>query len=109
MAKRDDIESSIINVQAAYRFKYEATNADFGVWFANKGEGLSPHDHTYEHAVACTSGKIAVRKDNVYKEMTKHTAPIILRENEWHSVEALEDNTTFINIYPLDKTILETA
>jgi quercetin dioxygenase-like cupin family protein len=107
MAKRDDIESTIIGKKAAVRFKYESTNADFAVWYVNTGEGLPPHDHTYDHAVACTSGKIAIRKENLYKEMTKESDPVILKANEWHSVEAIEDNTTFINIYPLNKSILE--
>jgi quercetin dioxygenase-like cupin family protein len=104
MPKRNDVESSIVDKAPAYRFKYETTNADFGVWHVNTGEGLSPHDHEYEHAVACTAGKMAIRKENLYKEMTKDSHPVILKANEWHSFEALEDNTTFINIYPLNYT-----
>lgn len=98
---------NIKNVPPQYRFKYDDTNADFGVWFAKRGEGLPKHQHPYAHAVACTAGKIAVRKENVYLEMTKYTDPVILKENEWHEIEALEDDTTFLNIYPLDQVMKE--
>jgi hypothetical protein len=48
----------------------------------------------------CVAGQAAIRKENLYKEMDKDTVPVILKENEWHEVEALVDNTVFINVLP---------
>ena len=98
---------NIVNKAATYRFKYDETNADFGVWHVNIGEGLKKHENTYNHAVAVTNGKAIVRKENVELVMDKETPPVILKANEWHEIEALEDNTTFINIYPLNYTSQE--
>ena len=43
------------------------------------------------------SGKICIRKENVYKELSSGDEPVVLKENEWHEIEILEDNTIFIN------------
>jgi hypothetical protein len=48
----------------------------------------------------CVAGQAAIRKENLYKEMGKDTTPVILKEKEWHEVEALVDNTVFINVFP---------
>jgi hypothetical protein len=48
----------------------------------------------------CVAGQAAIRKENLYKEMDKDTTPVILKEREWHEVEALVDNTIFINVFP---------
>jgi hypothetical protein len=48
----------------------------------------------------CVAGKAAIRKENLYKEMDKDTTPVILKEIEWHEVEALVDGTVFINVFP---------
>jgi hypothetical protein len=32
--------------------------------------------------------------------MDKDTVPVILKEKEWHEVEALIDGTVFINVFP---------
>jgi len=45
--------------------------------------------------VAC--GKVCIRKENIYKELSAGDPPLILRGNEWHEIEILEDNTVFIN------------
>ena len=88
---------NIINVNAKYTFKYK--NMTFNSYNVNTGEGLSKHEHTFPHLTVTVSGKTALRKENIYKEMDKDHPPIILKENEWHEVEALEDNTVFINIF----------
>ena len=69
------------------------------VYHANKGEGLAKHEHTFQHATICHNGKLAVRKENLYLELTKDSQPLMLKENEWHELEALEDNTVFANIF----------
>jgi hypothetical protein len=48
----------------------------------------------------CVAGKTAIRKENLHKEMDKDTTPVILKENEWHEIEALQDGTIFINVLP---------
>lgn len=68
-------------------------------YHANTGDGLPKHEHVYQHATQCHAGKLAVRKENVYVELTKDSQPVILKENEWHELEALEDGTVFCNIF----------
>lgn len=80
-----------------YSFTIESTTNH--VFHANTGEGLPRHDHEYAHATVCHAGKLAVRKENFYMEMTKDTNPIMLRALEWHELEALEDGTVFENIF----------
>ena len=63
----------------------------------NKGEGLPKHEHFFAHFVLVACGKICIRKENVYKELSSGDEPIVLKENEWHEIEILEDNTVFIN------------
>ncbi|NBP03312.1 MAG: hypothetical protein EBU90_25145 [Proteobacteria bacterium] len=88
---------NIININAKYTFKYKGMT--FNLYDANTGEGLAKHEHTFPHLTVTVSGKSVIRKENVYREMDKNLPPIILKENEWHEIEALEDNTVFINIF----------
>jgi quercetin dioxygenase-like cupin family protein len=69
------------------------------VFHANKGEGLPSHEHEYAHATVCHAGKCAIRKENVYVEMTKESQPVTLVANQWHEIEALEDGTVFCNVF----------
>jgi len=66
---------------------------------ANKGEGLPRHSHVYSHVTICHSGMCLVRKQDKELLMTKNTKPVNLKSNEWHEIEALEDNTVFCNIF----------
>ena len=93
--------SKVINKSPLYSFEYKGLEISF--WKVNAGEGLSKHEHTYEHSVACVLGKLLVTKEEKNKIMDDKTKPIILPANEWHEFEAIEDNTIFINIYPLEK------
>ena len=65
----------------------------------NKGQGLTRHDQTFSHATVCHAGSIVVRKEGKELVMTKETQPVNLAANEWHEIEALEDNTVFVNIF----------
>jgi quercetin dioxygenase-like cupin family protein len=69
------------------------------IFHANKGQGLPRHEHDYVHATMCNAGRCAVRKENVYVEMTKESQPVTLKANEWHEIEALEDGTVFCNVF----------
>jgi len=73
--------------------------AQINVYHANKGEGLPRHEHTYAHATYCSSGSCAVRKEGKELIVDKTTQPINLVANEWHEIEALEDNTVFCNVF----------
>ena len=76
---------------------YDGTNTN--VFHASIGEGLPQHQHTFSHATICMAGSIVVRKEGKELVMTKITQPVNLTANEWHEIEALEDNTVFVNIF----------
>ena len=80
-----------------HTFTYDG--AMLNVYHANKGEGLPRHSHTYSHATVCHSGSCIVRKKGRELVMTKMTQPVNLKANEWHEIEALEDNTVFCNVF----------
>lgn len=83
-------------VNPAHSFTFDG--AMLNVYHADKGQGLPRHEHSYPHATVCHAGRCAIRKENVYVEMTKHTQPVTLKANEWHEIEALEDGTVFCNV-----------
>ena len=87
----------LINMGPKYSFKYN--QMVFNLYHGNKGAVLPRHEHDFPHLTVTTSGKTCVRKENVYLEMTVEDEPVNLRENEWHEIECLEDNTVFINIF----------
>ena len=45
-----------------------------------------------------------ITKENIVKIIDKTNGAINLKENEWHEIEANEDNTIFVNIMPNIKT-----
>lgn len=69
------------------------------VYHANKGDGLPRHEHMYSHATMCAAGSCIVRKAGKELVMTKDTQPVNLIGTEWHEIEALEDNTIFVNVF----------
>lgn len=73
--------------------------ASFFVYHVNKGEGLPRHEHTFAHATMCNAGRCIIRKEGREKVIDKHTQPIDLVANEWHEIEALEDNSVFVNVF----------
>lgn len=87
----------VINIPSKYSFNYEG--ATINIFHANKGEGLPRHEHVYAHATMCHSGSCIVRKENKEFIINKENTPVNLKENEWHEIEALEDNTVFVNIF----------
>jgi len=87
----------MINIGPTHLFNYNGTS--FNVYHANKGEGLPRHEHTFSHATVCNAGSCILRKEGREKVIDKHTQPIDLAANEWHEIEALEDNTVFVNIF----------
>lgn len=84
-----------------HSFTYDG--AVLNIYHANKGEGLPKHDHSYSHATFCAAGSCVIRKENKEIIFTKETQPANLKAGEWHEIEALEDNTVFINVFAVDK------
>lgn len=86
-----------INITPIHTFIYDG--ARLNVYHANKGEGLPQHEHIFSHATLCHSGSIVIRKESKEFVMTKDTQPVNLVANEWHEIEALEDETVFVNVF----------
>lgn len=85
------------NIGAKHYFSYEKTQNK--VFHANKGEGLIRHEHDYSHATICHAGSIVIRKEGKEVIANKDSGAFNLVANEWHEIEALEDNTVFVNIF----------
>lgn len=81
------------------RFSVTQDGTQLNIYHPAKGEGLPRHEHTYSHLTICHAGSIAVRKEGKELVMTKDTQPVNLVANEWHEIEALEDNTVFVNVF----------
>ena len=85
----------ITTIIPAHTFTY--ASAQVNVYHADKGEGLLKHEHLYSHATVCHSGKCLVSLEGRSYTMDKDSQPLNLPANEWHSIEALEDGTVFVN------------
>jgi quercetin dioxygenase-like cupin family protein len=92
---------TVIGVPPKHSFNYDG--CIINIYNANKGEGLPKHSHTFAHATFCSAGSFVVRKENKEVIFTKDTQPANLTENEWHEIEALEDNTVFVNVFAESK------
>jgi quercetin dioxygenase-like cupin family protein len=92
----------MIQINPYHSFVYG--NTELKVFHANKGEGLPKHSHDFDHATVCNSGSCLITKENKKLVMTKNTKPVNLVANEWHEIEALEDNTVFINVFLQNNT-----
>jgi quercetin dioxygenase-like cupin family protein len=86
-----------IAVILAHQVTYDG--ASINVYHTNKGEGLPRHEHAYAHLTVCHSGSCVIRKEGIEKVIDKYTQPINLKANEWHEIEALEDETVFVNVF----------
>jgi len=87
----------VINKEPTHSFEYDA--GSIAVWHVNKGEGLPKHNHLFAHATVCCAGSCIIRKENREVIITPASQPVSLVANEWHEIEALEDNTVFVNIF----------
>ena len=85
------------------RFVVTQDGVTLNVFHANKGEGLPRHTHKYAHLTMCHAGSCIVRKESRELVMTKDTQPVNLVASEWHEIEALEDNTVFVNVFAENK------
>ena len=72
--------------------------ATVGVYHVNKGEGLPMHSHSYTHTTMCNAGSCKYTQNGRSIVANKDTQPIELVAGGLHEIEALEDNTVFVNI-----------
>lgn len=87
----------MIGIRETHSFNYAGVTVN--VYYANTGEGLLRHEHSYNHATVCQNGSCKVSLEGRNYVMDKFSQPLDLPANEWHEIEALEDNTIFINIF----------
>jgi len=92
----------MINVTPKHSFTYDG--AQLNVYHANKGEGLPKHQHIWSHATICHSGSCMIRMEGKERVIDKNSGAFNLPANEWHEIEALEDNTVFVNVFAEGKT-----
>lgn len=92
-----------VQISPTHSFTYDG--AVLNIYHANKGEGLPRHEHVYSHATVCHAGSCIMRKEGKELVITKATQPINLKANEWHEIEALEDDTVFVNVFAEGKQI----
>lgn len=91
----------MIGIPPRHSFSYDG--AQLNVYHADNGQGLPRHEHAYAHATLCCAGSCVVRKEGRELIMTKDTQPVNLVAGEWHEIEALEDNTVFVNVFAENK------
>jgi len=89
----------VIPATLLHSFKYGANTHN--VYRCNKGEGLPRHEHDFAHATVCHAGKVVIRKEGIEREFAPESGAVVLRANEWHELEALEDGTAFENIFSI--------
>jgi quercetin dioxygenase-like cupin family protein len=81
------------------RFTVIQDGTTLNVYHASKGEGLPKHSHIYSHLTFCHSGSARISNERRSLVMTKDTQPVNLVAGEWHEIEALDDNTVFVNVF----------
>jgi len=87
----------MINSLVKHYFNF--AGAQHKVYHANKGEGLVKHEHDFNHVTICHSGSCLVSLNGRSHTINKDSQPLLLPANQWHEIEALEDNTVFVNIF----------
>ena len=90
-----------LNAPVTHSFTYDG--ARLNVYHANKGYGVPRHSHMYSHATICHNGSCVLRLDGREKIINKHSGAFNLPAGEWHEIEALEDDTVFVNVFAQGK------
>jgi quercetin dioxygenase-like cupin family protein len=80
------------------RQQFSFNGISFSVYHANKGEGISKHEHPFNHLTICHNGSIVIRKENKEVIANKESGAFNLTANQWHEIEALQDGTVFVNV-----------
>lgn len=87
----------MITVAPKHSFTYESTQLN--VYHADKNEGLPSHSHAYAHATMCNAGSCLISLEGRSYTINKDSQPLNLPAGEWHEIEALEDETVFVNVF----------
>jgi quercetin dioxygenase-like cupin family protein len=87
----------MIALTPQHSFTYNG--AQLNVYHAAKGEGLPRHSHIYSHATICHNGSCIIKMEGKEKVINKHSGAFNLPTNEWHEIEALENDTVFVNVF----------
>jgi len=87
----------MITIAPRHFFTYDG--AQINVYHANIGEGLEKHKHNYAHATMCNSGSCLISLEGRNYIINKNSKPLNLPAGEWHEIEALEDDTVFVNVF----------
>jgi quercetin dioxygenase-like cupin family protein len=89
---------SVQRTQQTHSFTYNGVRIN--IYHANKSEGLPMHGHEYSHATMCNSGSCRITLDNgKTKIIDKNSIPVNLVAGIQHEIEALEDDTVFVNVF----------
>lgn len=84
-------------VAPKHMFTYDG--AQLNVYHASKGYGIPRHQHAHSHATICHNGSCVIRVEGKEKVINKHSGAFNLLSNTWHEIEALEDDTVFVNVF----------
>ena len=87
----------MLGIEPQHSFTYDGATSN--VYHASKNEGLPKHQHTWSHAIICHNGSCAIRMEGKEKIIDKHSGAFNLPSGEWHEIEALEDDTVFVNVF----------
>jgi quercetin dioxygenase-like cupin family protein len=74
------------------------------IYHANKGEGIPFHTHVYSHATICHNGSCKLTQEGKSVIVNKNSTPVNLLAGKWHEIEALEDDTVFVNVFSESKS-----
>jgi quercetin dioxygenase-like cupin family protein len=85
--------------QSNLKHSFVYDGAQLNVYHANKGQGLPSHSHSYSHATMCNAGSCKVSLEGRSYIIDKNSQPLNLPAIEWHEIEALEDETVFVNVF----------
>jgi quercetin dioxygenase-like cupin family protein len=85
------------NIEPVHRVEYDA--AVINIYHAAKGQGISRHQHAHSHLTMCHAGSVLLRKEGRELTITKDSQPVNLVGDEWHEIEAMENDTVFVNIF----------
>jgi len=86
-----------LEIVPKHQFTYDG--AQLNVYHADKGQGLPKHQHIYAHATMCNAGSCLVSLEGRSYTINKDSQPLNLPANEWHEIEALENETVFVNVF----------
>ena len=90
-------DTLVVSIMPKHDFTYGG--AVVRIYHANKGEGIPMHSHAYGHATTCMNGSCKYTQEDKVLVATKDTQPINLVAGKFHEIEALEDNTVFVNVF----------